>query len=721
MRDVSLRTSISLFSSIGGRQQSRAANVRAVEPATDLPGADRGNLYMLVEVTNAAGGHPAMYRRILDAAQKSFYEAEGTLSAALQRAVRAAHSELRKINEALPEAAWRAGMSCLALQGGELVIAQVNPALVVVSHTKTIDLFPPEVQPNTQLLGGAERPDVQLVRTEVEPGSMILLAESRWLAQVRPEVLAAAATGETPGQVVDYLGQLGGEADLTALIIGLSKDIPEVLESAAPRPLPPTEPGKSSPAEETVAAAAVATTAAEGKRGWFGRRSKPEPAPAQVEPEPELAPEPVAMVAEPVIEERPRRSPWPLILALVIIPLLIAIVVLSVWWLRNQGQETEFQKQLSGATAAIASVQGVTDENAVRQRLTSAKEFLDKAKAIRPDDSRLQPVLARYDENMDKVNHVTPLYGTVPLWNFTADKLNLARILVKGNQVYVLDKGQQQISRFTMVGLGDSVKPAEPPVVLAKGQQVKNSDQVITDLIDIGWVDAASNQPSRLVTLDTNGGLYSYDVNLGPARLNIGGREQWGVPQLMAGYSGNLYLVDPKANQIWRYKPTDKGYENAPERYFAPGNSVDLAGVQSIAIDGNIWLLYADGRLLKFFGGEQKPFELKGLPSPLSSPVAVVASAEGDQLYIADAGNGRIIEVNKSGQFQRQFRPAQPGVLHEMRDLYLDEAGAAMYILTNNQLIKANLPKAAPATSATAAPAAPAASPSPTPSPTPQK
>ncbi len=230
----------------------------------------------------------------------------------------------------------------------------------------------------------------------------------------------------------------------------------------------------------------------------------------------------------------------------------------------------------------------------------------------------------------------------------------------------------------------------------------------------MGWVDAVSNQTSHLLALDGNNALYAYDANFGASPLAVAGRNQWGGPQLIAGYNGNLYVVDPKANQIWRYKPSEKGYENPPESYFAPGNQVDLAGIQSIAIDGNIWLLYADGRLLKFFGGEQKPFELQGLPSPLSNPAAIAAAAEGDQLYVADTGNGRIVELNKQGQFQRQFRPAQPGILRAMKGLYLDETGSVLYILTDKQLFKANLPKAAgtatPA-AATAAPATPVATP----------
>jgi hypothetical protein len=216
------------------------------------------------------------------------------------------------------------------------------------------------------------------------------------------------------------------------------------------------------------------------------------------------------------------------------------------------------------------------------------------------------------------------------------------------------------------------------------------------------WAEAVTNQRSRLLVLDTSGGLVSYDVTYATTRVPLAGRDQWGLPQLVMSYSGNLYIADTKANQIWRYRPTDKGYENPPEKYFAAGLQVDLAGVQAMAIDGNIWLLFADGRLLKFYLGEHKPFEPKGLPDPLIAPTAVVAPMGADQIYVADAGNGRIIEFNKDGQFLRQFRPSEGDLLRDTRDLFLDEAGSRFYILTGDKLYKADLPK--PATEPASAP-----------------
>ena len=59
----------------------------------------------------------------------------------------------------------------------------------------------------------------------------------------------------------------------------------------------------------------------------------------------------------------------------------------------------------------------------------------------------------------------------------------MARVLVKGNSAYVLDLGLQQISRLVLSTLGDSAKLADPPLALQRKQQVKDSDQIVADLV----------------------------------------------------------------------------------------------------------------------------------------------------------------------------------------------------------------------------------------------
>jgi hypothetical protein len=713
----SLRTTTGQFSSSGGRTQLRAANVRAVEPAPNLPGAERGNLYMLVEVSGSGGGHAALYRQILNAAQTAFYEASGNQSAALIRAVRSAHFVLVRANEGLPEAAWRAGVNFAVLQGGELTIAQAGPAIAMVSHPKTVDQFPAQPGETGAPLGGAERPEVKLSHASMEQGDVLLLAESGWLQHVSPDALAVVATANSITLAQDYLGQLAGDADLSAMVVGFGLADEPVSDGAAAGAAAVTGKAPATPSSGVEKAAVAA-----GVGAWFRRRQRPpessapeEPRPATVAepPPPEPQPKEEAAFVAPIVTAPPeepgeeageieapvRRSVWPLVIALVIIPLLIAGLVFGMWWLRSPRAEAQFQQTLDGASAVLDEIDAMPDLNAAVQRLPAAQEFLDKARAMRPDDVRLEALQNRYQELSDRVQQVEPLYGVVPIWDFNGEGQNLARVVVGGDSVYVLDKGRNEVDRLILSSLGDSATPANPSTVVKKAQPV--DDLVVSDLQDMTWVEGSGNQRSRLVVLDTAGGLIGFDSTFGASSLPLGGQDKWQQAQLMLGYQGKLYILDPKANQIWRYLPGEKGYEGDPEQYFASGSPTDLTGVQAMAIDGNIWLLFPDGRLLKFLAGEAQPFIPKGPPGTPKSPADLAVPLDGDRLYVADAGTGRILEYSKEGTLNRQFRPREGDILKDVRSLYLDEAAGALYILTGNRLYKANLPEPVPAATPT--------------------
>jgi hypothetical protein len=396
-----------------------------------------------------------------------------------------------------------------------------------------------------------------------------------------------------------------------------------------------------------------------------------------------------------VEEERGRSAGgrfW-LVLALIVIPLLIVGLVVVMVFGRYRTAQADFQLLLDGAAQAITDAEGLTDEAAVAQRLSAASDFLEDARARRPNDEELLKLDQRYQALLDKVEHVTPLYGALPLWTFKGEGHNNSRVVVSGDSLFVLDRGPGEADRFLRSQLGDSVTPAEPAVVVRKGEEI--SGTVVSDLMDMTWAEAAGpNQRSKLLVLDTAKGLVGYDTQLGTKRLALGSAAKLKQPQLTASYDGNLYIVDGEGDQVWRYRPGENGYEGDPEAYFASGNPVDLAGVQAAAIDGNIWLLFSDGRLLKFFAGEQRPFDFQGMPGPLAAPTALAVLQEGDQLYILDAGNGRIVEVTKDGQFLRQFRARDDDFLRQARDMYLDEAARKFYILTPNQLYVADVPEA---------------------------
>ncbi len=293
----SLRATVGQFSSSAGRWQPRAANVRAVEPAADHPRAERGSLYLLIEVTGAGGGNAALYRQMLNAAQTAYYEIGEAVEVALRQSVREVQAILRRANEALPEAQWRAGMTMVVRYGNHLIIGQAGPALLLVSHPKTVNVYPEKPGDSGPALGGAERPEVFIYDTTLEPSSIVLLAQSNWTGQVRLEALAVAAAAANVNAATQYLGQLAGKADLTALLIGFDYDIPSVREeSAGIKPLP-----AGGPTGVVAAAEAESEPPKPQGKGLFAGLFAKKAVADRAEPAAEeaIAPEPEEEFAEP--------------------------------------------------------------------------------------------------------------------------------------------------------------------------------------------------------------------------------------------------------------------------------------------------------------------------------------------------------------------------------------------------------------------------------------
>jgi DNA-binding beta-propeller fold protein YncE len=180
--------------------------------------------------------------------------------------------------------------------------------------------------------------------------------------------------------------------------------------------------------------------------------------------------------------------------------------------------------------------------------------------------------------------------------------------------------------------------------------------------------------------------------------LPVADSDRWLKPEAIGSYYGNLYVLDPLLGHILKYEPSDNAYTQPPSYYVNPGLQMDLTGAVDMAIDGNVYVLFADGRIEKFFNGEPRSFTLAGLPSPMTSPTTIFVSGEKEpeadgHIYVTDTGNERIVEFDKEGNFLRQFRD-NPGDTHlaGLRGLYVDDERGRMFILSGTALWLVNLP-----------------------------
>jgi hypothetical protein len=376
------------------------------------------------------------------------------------------------------------------------------------------------------------------------------------------------------------------------------------------------------------------------------------------------------------------------------IPLIVALFVGVVYLQRGRAREARFVELVEEAEASHALALTASDKPTARRLLHEAQGLLTEAQTLKQEDPVVSGLQGEIQATLDEINNVFKLYWVGALQEYDDPGSDPSRVIVSGIDIYVLDRGTDRIYKYLLNEVGDGLQDLDvDPVLLRKGDQ--RGDIVVSDLVDMIWMAVGGGrQTSNLLVLESGGSLLEYDPVFGLEVLPVGDKDKWRYPQLLGSFFGNLYLLDSQSNQIFKYLPTaDGGYSNPPTAWFQI--DVDLAGVVDMAIDGYIYLLYADGRILKFMGGELEPFEQIELDEPLRGPTAIFTSPDEETkfLYVADAGNGRIVQFSKDGRFIRQFRAAEAGVFDQLKSLYVDEIGSKFYILSGNTLYMANIPE----------------------------
>lgn len=128
--------------------------------------------------------------------------------------------------------------------------------------------------------------------------------------------------------------------------------------------------------------------------------------------------------------------------------------------------------------------------------------------------------------------------------------------------------------------------------------------------------------------------------------------ENWGKIEDIFTYNGNLYLLDVKNDEIYKYIPSDKGFSSKIS-YFKQGEAVDLNGANSLAIDSAIYI-GLNRSVLKFTSGVKEDFK-NNFPRKNLSIKKIYTNKELNKIYIWDKKNGLIYILTKNGDYQEQI------------------------------------------------------------------
>ncbi len=162
-------------------------------------------------------------------------------------------------------------------------------------------------------------------------------------------------------------------------------------------------------------------------------------------------------------------------------------------------------------------------------------------------------------------------------------------------------------------------------------------------------------------------------------------------------YSGRqyIYILDPANNNIWKYERTSKKYRGA-SGYNT--DNVDLKDAVSFAIDGNIYVLKANGEVVKIYAQKKQPFTVESGPSiplaNLDTRAKIVTNEILRSIYILDPSNERVLVYKKISfenpekmTYDRQYVFKD----QDLRDIYIDDLEQNLFVLTAQKILKVDI------------------------------
>ncbi len=700
-----------------------------------VKGRGRGSLYVLVEVSGPAVGRDIIARQVAQTIDNAYYGWRGSVTAGLQQAVRKANDLLFEENRnSLPGEQRTAGVSCVVLRDGSLFIAQTGPTAVYLAHEEQVTRFPdvspwldgiPLEEMEAAPLGDRRDVNVGLFHTQVSDGDTILLADGELACRV-PSQAWPAILAKTPVKaVLDELVAAGKSGDLSALVVRLAEEERESVPTRPPVPgdVPAASSAVAQPiweqfsmwtsrwrvgdhlrtAGQTLAAALVGLWAA--LLAFLRRMIPSQLGPTQ--PPRRQAATARKVEKQPVKRQKDRTAgaaqsdsvQRALIWVAIAIPIVVAIVVIVTLIQRGQTRRAESEALWQQANAHWQQAQTASDQATGRTHLTAAEDFLDQLLEIRPGDTDALELGAEIQAQLDVINQVERIDSVEELNTYPQDA-DLTRVVVQGAHVFVMDRRNGKVYHHQ---LDEQHQKALQPdslqtVLVSRGQQV--GGVLVGDLVDMVWMPTGPDrQRASLVILESGGALLDYDPATGELLpLRVAAPETWQFPKLVGSHSGRFYLLDSSANTIWRYSPTLDGYSTPPDAWLQ--TEVDLTGVVDMAIGDSIYLLYADGTIQKLTVGNPEPFDVSDWDTPPRNPAAIFTRPPDDTqwVYVADQGNGRIVQCNKEGRFERQFRLADSQTIEDgdpltsATSLFVDEISGHAYLLSGRRLYLLVLP-----------------------------
>lgn len=352
--------------------------------------------------------------------------------------------------------------------------------------------------------------------------------------------------------------------------------------------------------------------------------------------------------------------------------------------------------------AATLIVQAKQDETLGNQPSTSKEERLahlqsalaagQKALTDDPASVEAPAIIGQVQSDIDTLQGITRVEPNLLFDTSGADKAQagesdgvaaapvtttgqLSGMVIQGNDAYLLDKERGKVFRC-------KIASRECTVVLQSGDTAGGQK--------VGKLAAFTSRVGNPVVLDSNMVAYVYATDTSTWQAQpLGGAEGLSNPKDFATYDGNLYLLSAKPGQISKYSAGH--YGEGPEDWIKDGASSDqVKDALAFAIDGAIYTLLPNGKIVVMQGGKATSTLSPQLPEGSGPPAGLLTSADLQGIYLWYGTPATVVRLSKEGQLISTLKPAKESPA-SISGITVDEGRGKIYLLQGSNVYEAGL------------------------------
>lgn len=326
---------------------------------------------------------------------------------------------------------------------------------------------------------------------------------------------------------------------------------------------------------------------------------------------------------------------------------------------------TDLAKPIEQKENQVAASLLYGNEDNAKKLLNEIKDLIAKLPRETGDQAKQYEIFEKkLNEQLDKVGHVVKIENPKELAVFSnlnpnADPTNL--ILSPDGKIYSGDSGQKTIYSLDLSNnLITAIAGLDPDIKLLKYPAASKSGNIYY-----------FNGGSVIQLNAKTEAIKSLPVNIPDNPRNIAAT---------AEYNNKLYLLDKQKNQIYRFNKRGSGFTAGAEWM---KEKADFSNAVSMSIDGRIYVLLSDGRLLKYLRGKKEDFTLDAVEPAIEQAAKVVVSKKLEYIYILEPSKQRLIVFNKNGDFLMQY---QSDKFTDLKDFAVDESAKKIYFLNGSSV-----------------------------------